>query len=163
MKDRSDSHLTRRGFLAAGVTGAVGALLGRPLPAADPAPAPGTPASSGPPTVTAPTSSPRLIAKAIPSSGLWVPAIGLGTDAFRSEVRDDIRAELKRMSELGGVVIDTAAAYGDSEALIGEALESLGLRHQARRQQHLAAGRRRELRALARAAEDPPRRAAAGP
>jgi len=32
------------------------------------------------------------------------------------------------MSELGASVIDTAAAYGDSEALIGEALESLGIR-----------------------------------
>ena len=32
------------------------------------------------------------------------------------------------MSELGGSVIDTAAAYGDSEALIGQALESLGTR-----------------------------------
>jgi diketogulonate reductase-like aldo/keto reductase len=26
------------------------------------------------------------------------------------------------MHELGGIVIDTAAAYGDSEALIGDAL-----------------------------------------
>jgi diketogulonate reductase-like aldo/keto reductase len=133
MKDRSDSYLTRRGFLAAGVAGSVGALLGRPLRAADPSPG-GTPAggtppvSSGPPTLSAPASSPRLIAKAIPVSGEWLPAIGLGTDAFRAEVRDDVRAELKRMHELGSVVIDTAAAYGDSEAIIGEALESLGTR-----------------------------------
>ena len=132
MKDRSDSHLTRRGFLAAGVAGSAAALLGRPLHAADPPPggkAPGgSPVSSGPPTVSAPTSSPRLIAKAIPVSGEWLPAIGLGTDAFRTGLRADIRAELERMNELGGVVVDTAAAYGDSEAIIGEALESLGLR-----------------------------------
>jgi len=32
------------------------------------------------------------------------------------------------MRELGGTVIDTAAAYGDSEALIGDALASLGTR-----------------------------------
>ena len=32
------------------------------------------------------------------------------------------------MSELGGSVIDTAAAYGDSEALIGDALGALGIR-----------------------------------
>jgi len=32
------------------------------------------------------------------------------------------------MSELGGTVIDTAAAYGDSEALIGDALASAGIR-----------------------------------
>ncbi len=128
MKDRSDSYLTRRGFLAAGVAGSVGALLGRPLRAADPPPGGTAPVSSGPPTLSAPASSPRLIAKAIPVSGEWLPAIGLGTDAFRTEVRDDVRAELKRMHELGGAVIDTAAAYGDSEAIIGAALESLGTR-----------------------------------
>jgi aryl-alcohol dehydrogenase-like predicted oxidoreductase len=32
------------------------------------------------------------------------------------------------MNELGGTVIDTAAAYGDSEALIGDTLAELGLR-----------------------------------
>ena len=32
------------------------------------------------------------------------------------------------MAELGGTVIDTAAAYGDSEALIGDALADLGTR-----------------------------------
>jgi aryl-alcohol dehydrogenase-like predicted oxidoreductase len=32
------------------------------------------------------------------------------------------------MNELGGSVIDTAAAYGDSEALIGDALAALGIR-----------------------------------
>jgi diketogulonate reductase-like aldo/keto reductase len=109
----SHSRLTRRGFLAAGVATGVGALLSRPVKSSDP---------------PAPTASPPLIAKAIPASGEWLPAIGIGTDSFRTGVRDDIRAELKRMSELGAVVIDTAAAYGDSEALIGEALESLGTR-----------------------------------
>jgi aryl-alcohol dehydrogenase-like predicted oxidoreductase len=34
------------------------------------------------------------------------------------------------MHELGASVIDTAAAYGDSEALIGDALAALGLREQ---------------------------------
>jgi aryl-alcohol dehydrogenase-like predicted oxidoreductase len=73
-------------------------------------------------------SSPALITKAIPSSGERLAAIGIGTDTFREAARDEIRAELKRMSELGASVIDTAAAYGDSEALIGAALESLGTR-----------------------------------
>ncbi|HEV2284963.1 MAG TPA: aldo/keto reductase [Steroidobacteraceae bacterium] len=128
MKDRTQSPLTRRGFLAAGVAGGVGALLTRSLRAADPPPGTTAPVSGGAPAVSTPTASPRLIAKAIPVSGEWLPAIGLGTDAFRTEVRGDIAAELKRMNELGGAVIDTAAAYGDSEAIIGEALESLGLR-----------------------------------
>src|ERR1017187_772196 len=62
------------------------------------------------------------------SNGERIPAIGLGSDAFRASERDAIRDEIKRMSELGGSLIDTAAAYGDSEALIGDALASLGLR-----------------------------------
>jgi aryl-alcohol dehydrogenase-like predicted oxidoreductase len=63
-----------------------------------------------------------LIAKAIPSSGEKLPAIGLGTDKFELDEREPILAEIQRMQELGGTVIDTAAAYGDSETLIGEAL-----------------------------------------
>jgi aryl-alcohol dehydrogenase-like predicted oxidoreductase len=69
-----------------------------------------------------------LITKVIPSSGERIPAIGLGTDAFQSSEREAIQAEIQRMSELGGSVIDTAAAYGDSEALIGDALAALGVR-----------------------------------
>ncbi len=74
--------------------------------------------------------TPPLIRKTIPSSGERVPAIGIGTDSFRSSEADAIRDELRRMHELGASVIDTAAAYGDSEALIGDALEALGTRDQ---------------------------------
>jgi aryl-alcohol dehydrogenase-like predicted oxidoreductase len=63
-----------------------------------------------------------LITKAIPSTGEKLPVVGLGTDKFSSDDRDAIRAEIKRMQEVGGTVIDTAAAYGESEALIGDAL-----------------------------------------
>ena len=63
-----------------------------------------------------------LITKAIPSSGEKLPAIGLGTDKFGQDEREPILAEIQRMQQLGGTVIDTAAAYGDSEELIGEAL-----------------------------------------
>lgn len=141
MEHRSDSRVTRRGVLAAGI--ATAALSSRLLRAAAPPPAnppPGTstpsrsppttsaPINEGPASVSVPVASPRLITKAIPSSGEWLPAIGLGSDAFRDDLRGDIQAELKRMNELGGVVVDTAAAYGDSEAIIGGALESLGMR-----------------------------------
>ena len=68
-----------------------------------------------------------LITKAIPATGEKVPVIGLGTDKFRTEDRGAIQAEIKRMQQLGGTLIDTAAAYGDSEALIGEALTALGI------------------------------------
>jgi len=108
---RADPALSRREFLGAGVALGVGSLLSGALPADAPPPA-----------------SQSLVTRVIPSSGEHIPAIGLGTDAFRAQVRDEIRAQLKRMSDLGGSVIDTAAAYGDSEALIGDALASLHLR-----------------------------------
>jgi aryl-alcohol dehydrogenase-like predicted oxidoreductase len=63
-----------------------------------------------------------LITKAIPSTGEKLPAIGLGTDKFGLDEREPILGEIQRMQQLGGTVIDTAAAYGDSETLIGEAL-----------------------------------------
>ncbi|HEY0341051.1 MAG TPA: aldo/keto reductase [Steroidobacteraceae bacterium] len=69
-----------------------------------------------------------MITKAIPSTGERLPVVGLGTDQFRSSERDAIQAEIQRMGQLGGTVIDTAAAYGDSEALIGDSLAALGSR-----------------------------------
>jgi len=132
MSQRDDSGITRRGFLAAGVAGGVGALLtgtlrGGEPPVTSPASPSTTPTASAP-AASAPTASGRLIKKAIPASGEWLPAIGLGTDAFKTDASDEIRAEIARMTELGGAVIDTAAAYGDSESIIGEALEKQGLR-----------------------------------
>jgi diketogulonate reductase-like aldo/keto reductase len=75
-----------------------------------------------------PVNTSPLITKPIPSTGERIPVIGLGTDAFLSDQREAIRAEIARMHELGGAVIDTAAAYGDSEVLIGEALLAADLR-----------------------------------
>ena len=111
MSSCANSNVSRRDFLEAGMIASIATLLPGRLPAAEPA-----------------ESSRPLITKSIPSSGERIPAIGIGTDSFRDSVRDEIRAELKRMTELGGTVIDTAASYGDSEALIGQALESLGTR-----------------------------------
>jgi len=107
MKTVADSSLSRRRFIQAAVaTGLV--TLSHPSQAA---PDPGA-----------------LITRAIPASGEKLPAIGIGTDAFSEGAREDIRAELRRMSELGGTVIDTSDDYGDSEAIIGEALAGLGIR-----------------------------------
>lgn len=134
MRRPERSSLTRRRFLAAGAASGFGALLSRAARSREPqvpGSSPGQPPPAGSataPSVTTPTAAPRLIAKPIPATGEWLPAIGIGTDSFKSALRDEIRAELKRMHELGAVVIDTAASYGDSEALIGEALESLGIR-----------------------------------
>jgi aryl-alcohol dehydrogenase-like predicted oxidoreductase len=56
--------------------------------------------------------------------------MGIGTNAFRSANYAQLRDVLKRMQELNGSVIDTAAMYGDSEAVIGNALSELGIRKQ---------------------------------
>ena len=104
------ADIGRRRFVAGAAAAAVGSLLDGAL-AADPA------ATDGP-----------LITKAIPSSGEQLPAIGIGTDSFAESARGEIQAQLARMIGLGGTVIDTAAAYGDSEALIGAALAELGTR-----------------------------------
>ena len=97
------SHLSRREALRGALAVGAGALLSKPGLGAS---APALP----------------LISKAIPSSGEKLPAIGLGTDKFGLDEREPILAEIQRMQQLGGTVIDTAAAYGDSETLIGEAL-----------------------------------------
>jgi len=96
-------QLSRRAALRGALAVGAGTLLSRTALAAADTPLP-------------------LITKAIPSSGERLPAIGLGTDKFELDEREPILAEIHRMQELGGTVIDTAAAYGDSETLIGEAL-----------------------------------------
>jgi diketogulonate reductase-like aldo/keto reductase len=106
MSSRVESR-SRRDVLCAGVSAAAALLVRRQAWAA---PEPQLP----------------LITRTIPASGEKLPAIGLGTDKFRSDDRSAIQAEIQRMQQLGGTVIDTAAAYGDSEALIGEALTALG-------------------------------------
>jgi aryl-alcohol dehydrogenase-like predicted oxidoreductase len=72
-----------------------------------------------------------LLTRAIPSTGEKLPVVGLGTDQFREGERAAIQTEIQRMLELGGTVIDTAAAYGESEEIIGEALANLGSRDKA--------------------------------
>jgi aryl-alcohol dehydrogenase-like predicted oxidoreductase len=72
--------------------------------------------------------SPPLITKPIPSSGERLPVIGLGTIWFRDAQYEQLRSVIKRMSELGGTLLDTAAAYGESEGVIGRALSELGIR-----------------------------------
>jgi aryl-alcohol dehydrogenase-like predicted oxidoreductase len=68
-----------------------------------------------------------LITKAIPATGEKLPVIGIGTNQFGRAPYNDVRDILKRMYELGGTVIDTAAMYGESEVQIGKALNELGL------------------------------------
>ena len=111
-----ESSWSRRQLLLAGALGAAGAAAPSALHAAAAAPA------------TAATSGKAVIAKAIPKSGVALPVIGIGTNAFRTDNYDALRAVLKRMNELGGTVIDTAPSYGESEGVIGRALQELQLR-----------------------------------
>ena len=59
--------------------------------------------------------------------------IGLGTNAYSVNTPEQmapLREVLERMGQLGGAVVDTARAYGRSEAVIGEILQGLGTRKQ---------------------------------
>jgi diketogulonate reductase-like aldo/keto reductase len=103
MKTSPAVHLSRRTAMCGALAVGAQTLLSRPGLAA-----------------TSPTLP--LITKAIPSSGEKLPAIGLGTDKFELSDREAIVAEIQQMQQLGGTVIDTAAAYGDAESLVGEAL-----------------------------------------
>jgi aryl-alcohol dehydrogenase-like predicted oxidoreductase len=71
-----------------------------------------------------------VIKRKIPSTGEEISVMGIGTNAFRSANYAQLRDVLKRMQEMNGSVIDTAAMYGDSEAVIGNALTELGIRKQ---------------------------------
>ena len=83
------SPVSRREALGGGLAVGVGALLARPVPGVS---APALP----------------LITKAIPSSGEKLPVIGLGTDKFALSEREPILAQIHRMQELGGTLIDAS-------------------------------------------------------
>jgi aryl-alcohol dehydrogenase-like predicted oxidoreductase len=102
-----DSPMSRRNVIQAGLLTGLAAVL--------------------PPSLRAADSNSPLITKAIPSSGEKIPVMGVGTNQFGRTPYDDVRNLLKRMYELGGTVIDTAAGYGESEVQIGKALGELGL------------------------------------
>jgi aryl-alcohol dehydrogenase-like predicted oxidoreductase len=104
------ARLSRRDVLEAGLAAGCLSALPHALRAAEPG-----------------TASQPLITKAIPVSGEKIPVMGVGTNQFGRTPYADVRDILKRMHELGGTVIDTAALYGDSEVQIGKALTELSL------------------------------------
>jgi aryl-alcohol dehydrogenase-like predicted oxidoreductase len=99
----------RRDALRSGLGAAAALLLARPLRVFG--------SSRSPP-----------ITKAIPSTGERLPVIGLGGGSFVEADHEVITNEIEHMYQLGGTIIDTAPAYDDSEAIIGEALASLNIR-----------------------------------
>jgi aryl-alcohol dehydrogenase-like predicted oxidoreductase len=71
------------------------------------------------------------ITKAIPSTREKLPVIGIGTNAFGVTAADEVASRhevLAKLPELGGTVVDTAQAYGTSEAFIGEHVAAIGNR-----------------------------------
>jgi aryl-alcohol dehydrogenase-like predicted oxidoreductase len=90
----------------------------------------GATAAMAPWAAAADQASLPVIKKKIPSTGEEIPVMGVGTNVFRGANYDQLRDILKRMHELKASVIDTAALYGDSEAVIGKALTELGIRKQ---------------------------------
>ena len=67
----------------------------------------------------------------IPSSGEPIPVIGVGTNRYRSgdpAYVARLRDTLVAFARLGGKVVDTAPAYGDSEEVIGAILCETGIR-----------------------------------
>ena len=99
-------HTTRRDFIAL----AAASLLPYPA-AAQPAP---------------------LLARAIPSSGERIPAVGLGTAIsdfmYRSAAQAAAGQVIAALLQCGGRLIDTASSYGDAESVIGDVMAAGKLR-----------------------------------
>jgi diketogulonate reductase-like aldo/keto reductase len=73
-----------------------------------------------------------LLARAIPSSGETIPAIGLGTwqtfDVGASaRERDPLREVLRRFAAAGGRVIDSSPMYGAAETVVGDLAAEVGV------------------------------------
>ena len=72
-----------------------------------------------------------LITKPIPKTGERLPVVGIGTNQYgvsTAEEKAPLCATLRRLSELGGKVVDTARGYGSSEEVIGECVQEIGNR-----------------------------------
>ena len=71
----------------------------------------------------------------IPSSGVRIPSVGIGTNRFRGTVGSADMTPLKNTLEAffgaGGRVIDTSPNYGNSEQVLGALLGETGLRERA--------------------------------
>jgi aryl-alcohol dehydrogenase-like predicted oxidoreductase len=73
-----------------------------------------------------------LVARAIPSSGERLPAVGLGTarvfDSDDEPTRQSAAQVVRTLVEAGGRVIDTASSYGEAESVLGDVIARAGLR-----------------------------------
>ena len=86
-------------------------------------------AAGGPAALATPAD---VIKRRIPSSGEFIPIMGLGTNRYGVGTapgeRAPLREALARFHELGGTVIDTAPGYRTSESVLGDLMAELGIR-----------------------------------
>lgn len=72
-----------------------------------------------------------LLTRPVPATGVRLPIVGIGTNRFGTgdaAWNARLRDTLATFSRLGGIVVDTAPSYGDSERAIGAILAATGLR-----------------------------------
>ncbi|MGH7469144.1 MAG: aldo/keto reductase [Longimicrobiales bacterium] len=72
-----------------------------------------------------------LVTRAIPSSGERIPAVGIGTNRFSTTPPETAKVlcdVLRKLSEVGGKVVDTARGYRTSEEVIGSCIKEIGNR-----------------------------------
>ncbi len=84
------------------------------------------------PGIIIPQDRPKIM-KTIPATGETLPAVGLGTSSsFRraasGEGVDPVKTIIDLFSKQGGMLIDTAPSYGESEPVIGDIVSELGIR-----------------------------------
>lgn len=111
-------HPSRRDAIRIGLAAGVGLSLGR------------LPLSAQLARLSAQQQLP-LITKKIPSTGEALPVVGIGTNRFSvstPEEKKPLCDVLRKLSELGGKVVDTARGYGSSELVIGECVKEIGNR-----------------------------------
>jgi len=86
-----------------------------------------------PHSARAAVTAPGIITRQIPSSGEWLPVIGLGTwQTFNVGPSQDERAPLAEVLsafvELGGKLVDSSPMYGSSEDVLGDLAAQLDLK-----------------------------------
>jgi len=113
----SKHHLSRRDAIRLGLAAGAGLAFGRPLHAQVD-------------RLVLQQQLP-LITKPVPSTGERLPVVGIGTNRFSVNTPEEAAPlcdVLRKLSELGGKIVDTARGYGRSEIVIGECLSKIGNR-----------------------------------
>ena len=85
-----------------------------------------------PPVLAQAASEAAILARAIPSTGERLPAVGLGTasvfDRDDSDTRRRAADVVQALVTGGGRLIDTGSTYGDAESVLGAVLQASRLR-----------------------------------